>query len=327
MLIIMLGLAKKTVYPAGIDLNSDYLKVSQLGMKEKGLYLNAAAIEARPEEIKFGSGDWQRWVVSTSKTMFSRGGFNGKGVIASIPSEDIFIDHIKVKCAPLDEKLEKAVFDVITSKLPFKASGAMVNYVVAGNSDDGKETDIVVMAAERENVNRQLAIYEKAGLEIKGISVWPLAMVNSYVKFFAKRQADADVVAMLIDIDVNHSKIVITKKADLLFARMIPIGLRHFSSEEYAAKFITETETCCRYFEAFSRGQQVQKLVFFSGCSVEDDVCGKVSKLAERLHVPAQIGDVLAAVEIGSSCDITVDRRGCQIDWAIAFGLSITSLE
>lgn len=323
----MLGLAKKTVYPAGIDLNSDYLKVSQLGLKEKGLYLNAAAIEARPEEIKFGSGDWQRWVVDTAKNMFSRGGFSGKGVIASIPSEDIFIDHIKVKCDPSEANLEKTVFGMITSKLPFQPSGAMINYVVAGNSEDGRETDVVVMAAEREIVNRQLAIYEKAGLEIKGISVWPLAMANSYVKFFAKRQTDAETVAMLIDIDVNHSKIVITKKADLLFARMIPIGLMHLSSEESSSKLIAETEACCRYFEAFSRGQQVQRLVFFSGCSVEDDICNKVIKLAERLNVPAQIGDVLAAVEIGSSCDIAVDRRGCQVDWSIAFGLSLTSLE
>ena len=184
----MIGLAKKTVYPAGIDLNSDYLKVSQLGLKDNGLYLNAATIKERPEDIRFGSGEWQRWVVGTAKTMFSRGGFSGKGVIASIPSEDIFIDHIKVNCGPSDESLEKSVFEKITPKLPFNHSGAMVNYVVAGNSEDGKQTDIVVMAAEREIVNRQLAIYEKAGLEIKGISVWPLAMANSYVKFFAKRQ-------------------------------------------------------------------------------------------------------------------------------------------
>ena len=321
----MIGLSRKTVYPAGIDLSSDYLKVSQLGLKDKGLFLNAAAIEARPEEVKFGSGDWQRWVVDTAKTMLSRGGFNGKGVIASIPSEDVFIDHINVKCAPTDSGLEKAVFKTITSKLPFNPSGAMINYVVAGNSEDGKETDVVVMAAEREIVNRQLAIYEKAGLEIKGISVWPLAMTTSYVKFFGKRQSDADTVAILIDIDVNHSKIVIARQADLLFARMIPIGFKHLGSEEASTKLISESEACCRYFESFSRGQQIGRLVFLSGRGVDETICSKVSKLAERLQIPAQIGDVLAAVEIDSSCDIAVDRRGCQIDWAIAFGLSLSS--
>jgi len=322
----MIGLAKKTVYPAGIDLSSDYLKVAQLGVKDKGLYLNAAVIEARPEEIKFGSGDWQRWVVGTAKKMFSRGGFSGKGVVASIPSEDIFVDHIRVKCAPDDAGLQEAAFKIIANKLPFNSSGAMINYVVVGSSDNGRETDVVVMAAEREIVNRQLAIYEKAGLEIRGISVWPLAMTTSYVKFFGKRQADADAVSMLIDVDVNHSKIVIARDADLLFARKIPFGSKHLSSDGASAKFVSEAEACCRYFDSFSRGLQVTRLVFFTGCGVDEAICGEVSKLAERLQIPAQIGDVLAAVDAGCSSDISVDRQGRQIDWSVAFGLSLSSL-
>jgi Tfp pilus assembly PilM family ATPase len=321
----MIGLSKKTIYPAGVDLNGSHLKVSQLGLNNKGLYLNAAAIEALPDAIEFGSGDWQRWVVATAKTMLSRGGFNGKGVVASIPSENIFIEHVKVNGVVSEAGLEKLVLSKIKTKLPFNPSGAMVNYVVTGTSENGKEKDVLVMAAEREIVNRQLAIYEKAGLEIKGISVWPLAMTNSYVKFFAKRQADADVVALLIDIDVNHTKVVICKQADLLFARLVPVGLKHLGVEESALKLITETDACCKYYESMSHAQKVERLVFFSGRSAEEAVCEKVSRLAERLQVPAQIGDVLSAVEIESGCDIAIDRRGCQVDWAISFGLSLTS--
>ncbi|MCF7955820.1 MAG: pilus assembly protein PilM [Phycisphaerae bacterium] len=322
----MMGLAKKTIYPAGIELSSDYLKVAQLGVKDKGLYLNAAVIEACPEGIKFGSGDWQRWVVDTAKKIFSRGGFSGKGIVASIPSEDIFVDHIRVKCAAGDAGLQEAAFKIIANKLPFNSSDAMINYIVAGSSENGGETDVVVMAAEREIVNRQLAIYEKAGLEVRGISVWPLAMATSYAKFFGKRQSDADVVSMLIDVDVNHSKIVIAKEADLLFARIIPFGSRHLSSHESSAKFVLEAEACCRYFGSFSSSLQVSRLVFFTGRSVDEAICAEVSKLAERLQIPAQIGDVLAAVDAGCSSDISVDRQGRQIDWSIAFGLSLSSL-
>lgn len=322
----MLTLTKKTIYPAGIDLDGSHLKVSQLGLNSKGLYLNAAAIEARPDDIKFGSSDWQRWVVDTTKAMFSRGGFTGKSVVASIPAENVFIEHIKVNGDASEAGLEKSVLNKIHDKLPFEPKGAMVNYVVTGCSDDKKETDVLVMAAEREIVNRQLAIYEKAGLEIKGISVWPLAMTKSYVKFFGKRQADSDVVAMLIDIDINHTKIVITKQSDLLFARSLPVGLNNIHTEEAAVKLLSEADACCRYFESFSHSQKVERLVLFSGRSAEEIVCERVSRLAERLQIPAQIGDVLAAVEIGSGCDITVDRRGCQVDWGIAFGLSLTGL-
>ncbi len=322
----MIGISKKVIYPAGVDLNSCHLKVSQLGLKNKGLFLNAAAIEERPDEIEFGSSDWQRWVVSMAKTMFSRGGFSGKGVVASIPSENIFIEHVKVNGDVSEAGLEKSVLTKIRTKLPFNPSGAMVNYVVTGANEKTKETEVLVMAAEREIVDRQIAIYEKAGLEIKGISVWPLAMTNSYVKFFAKRKTDENVVAMLIDIDVTHTKIVISRQADLLFARLIPIGLKHLGQEDAAIKLVSESDACCRYFESISHGQKVERLVFFSGRSADEAVCERVSRLAERLQVPAQIGDVLAAVEIDSGCDITVDRRGCQVDWAIAFGLSLNSM-
>ena len=65
-------------------------------------------------------------------------------------------------------------------------------------------------------------------------------------------------------------------------------------------------------------------MVFLSGKSVDEDICEKISKLAERMQVPAQIGDVLAAVDIKPGSEESVDRRRCQLDWAIAFGLSLT---
>ena len=317
-----LSLMKKKVYPAGVDLNNGYLKIAQLGINGKGLYLHAGALEAKPEELEFGTAAWQKWAVATTREMISRGGFSGKGVIASIPSEDIFIEQIKVASST---ELEQAVFSKIKSKLPFDSAGAMVNYVVTGSSADGKETDVLVMAAARDTVNRQLAIYEKAGLEIKGISVWPLAMANSFAKFFARRQTDKDVAAMLLDIDVNHTKIVISKQDDLLFARLIPIGFRQLALPEMVDKLISETDACSRYFENTVKDAAVQRLVFFSGKSVDEVVCEKVSKLAQRMQVPAQLADVMSAVEVRSGCDIFVDRRGCQVDWSIAFGLSLSN--
>ena len=66
----MISLSKKTVFPAGIDLTDSHLKVSQLGVNSSGLYLSAAAIEARPDDVEFGSGHWQRWVVAATKKIF-----------------------------------------------------------------------------------------------------------------------------------------------------------------------------------------------------------------------------------------------------------------
>jgi len=319
----MLSLFKKNIFPAGIDLSAGSLKIAQLGSGEKGLYLHGASISQCPEDVEFGSSGWQRWAVEACKKMYSGGNFSGKDVVASIPSENIFIEQIKVSCGEGGD-LEKAVHAKIESKLSLKSSDAMINYVVTGQAEGQSDSDVLVMAAERDIVNRHLAIYEKAGLEIKGISVWPMAMTSSFVKFFGRRSSDEGVVVMLINLDVNHCKIVICKQKDLLFARMIPIGLRQMALPEMVNKLISETDACCRYFESVSQGEHIKRMVFLSGKSVDEMICEKISRLAERMQVPAQIGDVLAAVDIREGCEVTVDRRGSELDWAIAFGLSLT---
>ena len=87
---------------------------------------------------------------------------------------------------------------------------------------------------------------------------------------------------------------------------------------------MSELEACSRYFESAPQGGRIQRLIFFSGRSVEKNICEKVGQLAQKMQIPAQIGDVLGAVEIPQSNRIGIDRRGSQVDWTTAFGLSLT---
>lgn len=317
----MFGFNKK-LFPVGIDLSSSALKAAQLGLDRKNLYLHSAEIANCPDDIKPGSSDWQRWALTAVKECFSKGKFGGKSIMASIPSEYVFVEQVKVDTKASCD-VAKAALDKIAKKLPFAVTDAMAESVVTGVSEDGSENEVLVMAAEKSTVSRQLAVYEKAGFIIKGITAWPLAMNNSFVKFFARRESDKKLIAMLIDVDASHSKVVICRQSEMLFARLIPIGLKQFALPDMVTKLVTETDACCRYLESLCSGQKVQRLVFFAGKGVDESICEKISRLAERMQVPAQIGDVLAAVDIGSGCDISVDRRRCRVDWSTAFGLSL----
>jgi type IV pilus assembly protein PilM len=316
---------KKRVLPTGIDLGSGYLKMAQLGSDGKQFYLNAAGREQRPEDIEPGSAQWQRWVAMTAKDMIGKGGFNGKQVVTAIPADDIFIDQIKIAKAA-DDKIMRAVLAKIEDKLPFDSTGAMVKYVVAERQSGNGQMDVLVMAAARQMVDRHLAIYEKAGLQICGISVWPLAMTKSYVKFFGRRAEDRETVAMLLDIGANHTNVVVSRHNNLLFARMIPIGLGQLSDEDVIQKLMDEINACCRNFELVSSGSQIHRLVLISGRSVDSIICEKLAELAQGMQIPAQIGDVLAAVQVKSGCKFDIERRGPQADWATAFGLSLSGM-
>jgi len=316
---------KKRVFPTGVDLGSGYLKMAQLGFDGDQFFLHAAGREERPKDIEPGSAQWQRWMAATAKEMIGKGGFSGRQVVTAMPVDDVFIDQIKIP-KTADENIEQVVLAKIKPKLPFDASDAMVKYVVSDGQCGNGEMGVLVMAGERRTVDRHLAIYEKANLQICGMSVWPLAITNSYVKFFGRRAKDREMVVMLVDIGANHTNIVVCRYSNLLLARMIPIGFRHLEYDEMLERLMDEMNACCRYFELVSDGTQIHRMVLISGRSMDRTICERVAELAKGMQIPAQIGDVLAAVQVRRGCRFDIERRGRQVDWATAFGLSLPEM-
>lgn len=317
----MLDFLKKHIYPVGVDLSSTHLKLAQLAYDGKGIYLHSAGYERMPESIEPGTGDWQRWAAKTTKSIVTSSGFRKNGVITAMPPNDLFIEQIKLPRSAM-ENITETVYNKVKKRLPFDPANALVKHVITDQHSTG-EIDVLVMAAERQNVDRHLAIYEKAGLQVKGITVWPLAMTNTYLKLFGRRQSDQQTVILLMDTCINHTNIVICKHDELLFARVIPIGLSHIEQGQRTQRLIAETDACCRYFESISGGASVQKIIFLAGRAVAKSTCMAVAKFAQSMNVPAQVGDVIAAVYIPKGPIPGIDRRKPQIDWAIAFGLSL----
>jgi hypothetical protein len=92
-------------------------------------------------------------------------------------------------------------------------------------------------------------------------------------------------------------------------------------------RLIAEIDACCRYFESVGNGSRIEKLMFLAGRNVDQSICAKVAELAQKMQVPAQIGDVLAAVKTKFDSKLNVDRRDSRINWATAFGLSLNGFE
>jgi hypothetical protein len=83
---------------------------------------------------------------------------------------------------------------------------------------------------------------------------------------------------------------------------------------------------------------QIGRLIFLSSeTTIDKGICVKIAK---QLDIPAQVGDCLAAVEIiepsslggkpksndddKESTGTPIDRRDCEVNWATAFGLSLS---
>ena len=305
---------KKGTYPIGVDMGDDVLKLAQFGSNGKGISLIAGRSETRPNDVLPGSGGWQRWAIEAISRLTANGDFKGREAIAAMPAGEVFIDHIKVPKVK-DGKAEDAVFLKIKQKLPFDGADAMIKYIPTENDN------VMVIATERGKIDRYLAIFEKAELQIKSIIAWPIAMVNSYTMFFGRRKSDVETVVMLLDIEADNTNVVVCRHKNLLFARSIPIGTKQISNEKIMTRLALELNACRRQVGSMLGKIQIERLIFLSGPSVDKEVC---TKIAKQLELPAQTGDCLAAVEIEDSSSLKINRRQCQSSWATAFGLSLS---
>ena len=325
----MFELLKKNMYSIGVDVGDSSLKLAQLEDCGRDLGLIAGITQERPDDLKPGSSGWQRWAIETMHLLASYGEFRGREVIAAMPTEEVFIDHIKTPKTN-GGKLEDAVFSKIKQKLPFEAlkENTMMKYVVT------EEDNILVMVTERKIIDRHLAIYEKAGLSIKSIGVWPAALANCYAKFFGRRKSDLNAVVMLVCIEADRTKVVICRHKNLLLARSISIGIKQLNDEQIVTRLVMELGACRRQFGLMYRKAQIERLIFLSGQAVDNTICATIAK---QLEMPAQVGDCLAAVRRADSCRLgmerkrgrgrlgtTIDRRDSPVNWAVAFGLSLS---
>ena len=319
----MICFDSKKICPIGVDLGSGYIRLAQLGKNKQGLFLQSAGISQRPTEVEINSPAWQRWAIDSVKEIVRKESFKGKNVVTALSPDDLFIEPIKVPRSALS-RLDDIVPQKIQKRLPFPAENALYQHVVVEFKENhSAETDVLAIAANREIINRHLAIYEKAGLDLVGMSIWPFAMIRSFTGFFCRRQNEQDKIAILMSIGTNHTSIVIARGPDLLFARMVPIGHVQLEQGQMVQRLFSEIDACIRYFETSAGNVQIDRLLFLTGSGVSPSLCEKVAELAQKMQIAAQIGDVLNAVEINQGPNCLIDRRNSNIDWATTFGLSL----
>jgi len=312
----MFGLMKKRSHLIGVDLGNDCIKLAQLANGTEDAVLLAGQYVNRPADITAGTARWQRWAVEAMSQATGNGHFKGKDVVAALPASEIFIDHIHWP-KKFDGKIEDAIFAKIKQKLPFEPiqKNTLIKYVAT------EQDNVMVLATERTAIDHHLAIYERAGLTIKSIGVWPVALATCYAYFFGRRKTDLDAVVMLLDIQSDCTNMVICRHKHPLFSCSVPLGSRQFKEESQVGRLVMELTAARRQFLSTYKNVQIERLIFLSGLAVEPDV---YRMIARQLEVQAQMGDCMAATEVTDPDQFGLDRRNGKVSWALSFGLSLS---
>lgn len=346
------------VLPIGVDLGTTAVKMAQLRLTGDNIELMAAAAaEIPPEAAKTPQARLDA-VAASLRSLLRNHPFKGRQCVLSLPAETTFVQHVKIPCGPADS-FRDSVLAEISGKMPFAAERAEIRCLPAGEvaAEGQTRQEVIVVAASRETVEAHLWAARKARLDVVGINVESCAIVECFSRLF-RRGADARRTILFIDVGQNSTQVVLTHGNRMVFARNLAIAGQRFDqavaetlkiSAEDARKMrrrlaeadagesqdeirdllagpldalADELTQCLRYYESVFRNQAIERAIFLGGQAHDKRLC---QAIAQRLNMPAQIGDPLVRVgrPQGAGLDSSVDRREPQPRWAVAVGLSL----
>jgi type IV pilus assembly protein PilM len=215
--------------PIGVDFGSDCLRMAQLQVIDGEPRIVAAASADVPAHVRNDPAARASFFVETTKDLVAQGKFKGRQVVLAVPAAQMFIQHLRIPKMD-DEALKKALPWEARGKLPIDPTQAVLRHTVAGEiyQDSEPKDEVILMAAARDTVNTLLASAAKAKLDVIGMNVEPMAIVDCFGHVY-RRKTDQKSVGCFIDIGWKSSRAIIAEGSHILFARTIPIGGEHLN--------------------------------------------------------------------------------------------------
>jgi type IV pilus assembly protein PilM len=229
----MFGIFKKIVSsasnPIGVDFGSDCLRMVQVQVEGTEPRIIAAASADVPAHVRNDPAARASFFVETARDLLAQGKFKGKQAVLALPVAQMFIQHLRIPKMDA-EATRKALPWEARGKLPIDPSQALLRHTIAGDiyQDSEPKSEVILMAAARDTVNTMLNAAARAKLDVVGMNVEPMAIVDCFGHIY-RRKSDQSSVNCFVDIGYKSTRAVIAEGSKILFARTIPVGGEHLN--------------------------------------------------------------------------------------------------
>jgi len=212
--------------PIGVDFGVASLKVLQIGPGPQHALMAAAQLET-PPELKRDPYNRLNYQLEALPKLIHSAGMKGKRVIASIPAAQTLCKPLRMQKTD-GVSLRAMVESALTMQLGCTAGQIVYRFdqVAEVLSDTGgSKTEVICIATARELVERIIKGCRAARLEPVGIH----NQFNAIERAFAGRLGESpeDGADMFLDIGAGSSKVLITQKDKIVFAKNVEVGGAH----------------------------------------------------------------------------------------------------
>ncbi|HYM69346.1 MAG TPA: type IV pilus assembly protein PilM [bacterium] len=212
----------------GLDLGSHTLKAVEVVPADGKFKISRVALAPTPAgAVTEGVATDPALLAPAIRALLDEGGIRTKRVVTAVGGEAVIIRELKLPEMPQVE-LERAVAFEAERYLPAGVQDVSRDFQVLGKSSEEKQLDILLVAARKELVDRQLAPLRAVGLSSSVMEVTSFSMVRAFETNGSNGSHDTGEshgdATVYVDLGAESSDIIVMEGDRLRLARNIPIG-------------------------------------------------------------------------------------------------------
>jgi type IV pilus assembly protein PilM len=222
-----LGLSSALGMPIAIEFGTGSLKILQVTGEPPALV--AAACLETPDELLADRKRRLKFQLEGLPRLIRSGGFRGKRAVCGIPSWAIMCKHVSLARAE-GMSLASQVAEAVPSIFGVDAYSVVHRFSEVPATDRPNKAEVIVTAVDRELVDQLMGAISACKLQPVGMHSEFAAVLHTF-DHVHKRDTDAAINTLYLDIGASTTGVMISHGKDLAFARVIDIGGRHLDEQ------------------------------------------------------------------------------------------------
>ena len=349
----------------GIDIGQAALKALRVGYAEAADQVIAFSFDyiPYPKILSQPDADPEALVRDALEQFLSRNNVKGDRVAVAVPGQTGLARFVKLP--PVEaRRVPEIVKYEARQQIPFPLEEVIWDFQRLGGAAEVEgfalETEVGLFAMKRDQVERQLAPFIEAGVEVDVVQMAPLALFNyfSYELLDDPSREEGDDsggwFTVLLDVGTENSNLVITD-GTAVWQRNIPLGGSHFTralskamkltfakaehlkcnatkAEDPKAvfqamrpvfnDFLTEVQRSIGYFSSVHRNSRIAKIV---GMGNGFKLPGLQKFIAQNLQLECQRLDEFRVLAGDAAVGSPVFKENIPT-FAVAYGLGVQGL-
>ncbi len=211
--------------PIVADFGSASVKLLQVSSGDKPVVVAAAELVI-PDELR-GQAIDRRFEFFAQKLpqLLKDNGFKGKRVVCCPPSAQMLVQHMQLPTTDTPIEMIKAQ---LQAQLSIDTSGVVVRSVAVTSSPNSQgKVEHIAFAIARDDVMRYVDLFKRMKIQVIAVHNEVQSLLYAF-DHINRRETDVSVSTLYVDLGWGTTKVAIGHGRQLVFAKCIALGGRHF---------------------------------------------------------------------------------------------------